>query len=212
MDIASIRKEYRLKTLSEKEVAASPIEQFAYWFNEAVSAEVEEVNAMLLSTSTLQGKPSSRVVLLKDFDSRGMVFFTNYESHKGKELAENPKACLTFFWPQLERQIRLEGEVEKVVESESDEYFFSRPWDSRVGAWVSAQSSRIVSRDELEKSFAQLSMDFKEKGHVPRPSHWGGFRLKPEFFEYWQGRPSRLHDRICYKKKGDAWEIYRLAP
>lgn len=212
MDIASIRKDYKLKSLSENEVDASPIEQFASWFKEAISAKVEEVNAMLLGTSTLQGKPSSRVVLLKDFDHRGMVFFTNYESKKGKELSENPAACLTFFWPQLERQIRIEGLVEKVSESESDEYFFSRPWESRVGAWVSAQSNKIESRDELEKTYEVLAQDFREKGMVPRPSHWGGFRLKPEFFEFWQGRPSRLHDRICYILKGAAWEIYRLAP
>jgi len=212
MDIASIRKDYKLKSLSENEVDASPIEQFASWFKEAISAKVEEVNAMLLGTSTLQGKPSSRVVLLKDFDHRGLVFFTNYESKKGKELSENPAACLTFFWPQLERQIRIEGLVEKVSESESDEYFFSRPWESRVGAWVSAQSNKIESRDELEKTYEVLAQDFREKGMVPRPSHWGGFRLKPEFFEFWQGRPSRLHDRICYIPKGAAWEIYRLAP
>jgi len=212
MDIASIRKEYKLKSLSEKEVTSDPFDQFGIWFKEAIEAETLEVNAMILSTSTINAKPSGRVVLLKDFDQNGFVFFTNYGSQKGAELLENPHASLTFFWPQLERQVRIEGIVEKVSESESKEYFNSRPFESKVGAWVSAQSSIINSREELENKFATLAEEFKQKGEVSKPDFWGGYRLKPSFVEFWQGRPSRLHDRICYESKGNVWEIFRLAP
>lgn len=212
MDIASIRKDYKLKSLSEKEVASQPFEQFGIWFKEAIEAEVPEVNAMVLSTSTLKGKPSARVVLLKDADSHGFVFFTNYQSHKGRELAENPLASLTFFWPQLERQVRIEGLIEKISQKESVEYFNSRPFESRVGAWVSAQSSKINAREELEEKFEVLFSQYQKQGEVPKPDFWGGYRLKPDFVEFWQGRPSRLHDRICYEANGNVWEIYRLAP
>jgi len=212
MDIASIRKDYKLKSLSEKEVTSQPFDQFGIWFKEAIDAEVPEVNAMVLSTSTLEGKPSARVVLMKDFDNCGFVFFTNYQSHKGQELADNPLASLTFFWPQLERQVRIEGTIEKVSQEESVEYFNSRPFESRVGAWVSAQSSKINTREELEEKFEVLFDKFQKQGEVPKPDFWGGYRLKPDFLEFWQGRPSRLHDRICYEAKGNTWEIYRLAP
>jgi pyridoxamine-phosphate oxidase len=212
MDITSIRKEYKLKSLSEKEVASDPFDQFGIWFKEAIEAETLEVNAMVLSTSTIKGKPSARVVLLKDFDTQGFVFFTNYGSQKGAELLENPQGGLTFFWPQLERQVRIEGTVEKVSEAESVEYFNSRPFESRVGAWVSAQSAIIDSREELETKFEALAEEFKQKGEVQKPDFWGGYRLKPDFVEFWQGRPSRLHDRICYESKGAIWKIFRLAP
>lgn len=212
MDIASIRKEYKLKSLSEKEVASNPLDQFGIWFKEAIDVETLEVNAMVLSTSTINGKPSARVVLLKDFDKQGFVFFTNYGSQKGAELLENPNASLTFFWPQLERQVRIEGIVEKVSEAESKEYFNSRPFESRVGAWVSVQSTIITSREELEAKFETLSEEFKQKGEVPKPDFWGGYRLKPDFVEFWQGRPNRLHDRVCYESKGNVWEVFRLAP
>ena len=212
MDIASIRKEYKLKLLSESDVASNPFDQFGIWFKEAIEAETLEVNAMVLSTSTIASKPSARVVLLKDFDTQGFVFFTNYGSQKGVELLANPDASLTFFWPQLERQVRIEGIVEKVSEAESIEYFNSRPFESRVGAWVSAQSTVIKSREELETMFETLSEEFKQKSEVPKPDFWGGYRLKPDFIEFWQGRPSRLHDRVCYESKGNIWEVYRLAP
>lgn len=212
MELSSIRKEYKLKSLSEKEVDSSPISQFSVWFNEALEAKVDEVNAMVLSTSNQSGKPSARVVLLKDFDIKGFVFFTNYNSQKGQELSQNPYASLTFFWSQLERQIRIEGVVEKISKIDSNDYFQSRPWESRIGAWVSAQSSRIDNREQLEVSFEKFSKEFKENGIVPMPDYWGGYLLVPNYFEFWQGRPSRLHDRIGYEKKGEMWNVFRLAP
>jgi pyridoxamine 5'-phosphate oxidase len=212
MDISSIRKDYKLKTLDEKEVASNPFEQFGIWFKEAVQAEVLEVNAMVLSTVSDAGKPSGRVVLLKDFDKKGFVFYTNYGSRKGGELLGNPHANLTFFWPQLERQVRLEGIVEKVSVQESEEYFQSRPFESRVGAWVSAQSAVIESRAELEVKFVELLKEFEAKGSVPKPEYWGGYRLVPTQVEFWQGRPSRLHDRVLYEWVGSEWTKVRLAP
>jgi len=212
MNISAIRKEYKLKSLDEKEVLLLPVEQFGVWFKEAIDAKINEVNAMVLSTSTKKGVPSARVVLLKEYDQKGFVFYTNYGSNKGKELLENPIACLTFFWADLERQVRIEGTVEKVSEQESVDYFNSRPFESRVGAWVSKQSSVIESREVLENEYQHLSEEFKRKGQVPKPEYWGGYRLLPHFVEFWQGRPSRLHDRICYEKEGEVWKKYRLAP
>ncbi len=212
MDIASIRKDYKLKELSEYQIEAKPDKQFEIWFQEAVKAQVPEANAMILSTVGENGRPSARVVLIKDFDENGLIFYTNYKSQKAKEILVNPYASLTFFWPQLERQIRIEGLIEKVSEEESVNYFNSRPWESRVGAWVSNQSSVIESRKILEDLYKELDEKFKSMGTIQKPENWGGFRLKPDFFEFWQGRPSRLHDRLCYEIENKNWKIFRLAP
>ena len=212
MDISSIRKDYKLRSLAELDVQATPYGQFDVWFKEAVSAEVLEVNAMVLSTSSLDGVPSARVVLLKDFNDAGFVFYTNYESQKGKELARNPHASLTFFWPQLERQVRLNGVAEKVSRDESAAYFQSRPVGSQIGALSSPQSQLIVGRQQLEHDFEQYNQEFGEGKPIPMPDYWGGYRLKPFYVEFWQGRPSRLHDRIAYEKVEESWKTYRLAP
>jgi len=212
IDIASIRKDYKLKSLSEDDVLQNAVLQFDIWFKEALAAEVAEPNAMVLSTVGERGKPSSRVVLIKEYDQTGFTFFTNYHSQKGTDMLLNPSACLNFFWPQLERQIRIEGIVEKVSEQESIEYFNSRPWESRVGAWVSNQSSEVSNRKTLEDLFEELNAKFKREGNIPKPSYWGGYLLKPSFIEFWQGRPSRLHDRICYEYENNNWRIFRLAP
>ncbi|MBC6368069.1 pyridoxamine 5'-phosphate oxidase [Algoriphagus sp. AK58] len=211
MKLSEIRKEYTLKSLDVSEVSIDPLRQFKTWFEEAVDAEALEVNAMCLSTIGLDGFPNARIVLLKELD-HGFVFFTNYESEKGKELQAHPKASITFFWPELERQVRIRGEVTKVSNSESDEYFFSRPLGSQIGAWTSPQSREISSREELEAKLKEVEENFK-KNTLLRPAHWGGYRLIPNKLEFWQGRPSRLHDRICYEKQisGD-WKITRLAP
>lgn len=209
--IADIRKDYSLLALNETDIAADPIEQFSRWWNDAVRSEILEVNAMTLATATKDGRPSARIVLLKGFDEKGFVFFTNYNSHKGSELAENPYAALTFFWKEIERQVRIEGVVEKTDAAESDAYFFSRPEGSRIGAWASPQSSIIKSRAVLEENVAKYAGEFKNS--IPRPPHWGGYRVMPLRIEFWQGRSSRLHDRISYTKtdKG-SWKAERLAP
>lgn len=209
-DVADIRKNYSLQTLNESDVAADAIEQFTKWWNEAVNSEIDEVNAMTLATSTLAGKPSARIVLLKDYDENGFVFFTNYNSHKGHTLEDNPNAALTFFWKELERQVRIEGIAEKVTAAESDEYFYSRPIGSRVGAWASPQSSIIDGRTLLDENVEKYSKQFGED--VPRPNFWGGYRIVPAAIEFWQGRSSRLHDRLLYTKTGNDWKIERLAP
>lgn len=210
--IADIRKEYMLETLSESGAESNAIAQFDNWWQEAIKSAVEEVNAMTLSTATRDGKPSARIVLLKDYDENGFVFFTNYESHKGKELADNPQACIVFFWKELERQVRVEGIVEKVSSEESDAYFFSRPAGSQVGAWASPQSKLIVGRKVIEDNVIKYSEQFEEES-ITRPPHWGGYRLKPQLIEFWQGRESRLHDRLQYTLQEDgAWKIERLAP
>lgn len=210
-NIADIRKDYSLHSLDEHDVATNAIEQFVRWWNEAVSSEVAEVNAMTLATATKEGKPSARIVLLKDFNENGFVFFTNYESNKGKILAENPYAALTFFWKEIERQVRIEGTVEKVDAAESDAYFFSRPEGSRIGAWASPQSSVIENRTVLEKNVAFYTNEFKNS--ITRPPHWGGYRVIPLKIEFWQGRRSRLHDRILYTKTAEgSWKAERLAP
>lgn len=210
--IADIRKEYMLETLSESGAESNAIAQFDNWWQEAIKSAVEEVNAMTLSTATRDGKPSARIVLLKDYDENGFVFFTNYESHKGKELADNPQACIVFFWKELERQVRVEGIVEKVSSEESDAYFFSRPAGSQVGAWASPQSKLIAGREVIEDNVIKYSEQFEEES-ITRPPHWGGYRLKPQLIEFWQGRESRLHDRLQYTLQEDgAWKIERLAP
>ena len=209
--IASIRKDYSLKQLSERDVESNPIAQFTNWFNDALTAEVNEPNAMVLSTVSSEGRPASRVVLLKGFDENGFTFFTNYKSRKGIHLKNNPFASLLFFWPELERQIRIEGEVEEVTPQESDDYFNSRPEGSKIGAWVSPQSSIINGREFLESIKILIEGQFANKS-ITRPPNWGGYRLKPILIEFWQGRPNRLHDRIQYKLSNSNWKIERLAP
>jgi pyridoxamine 5'-phosphate oxidase len=210
MNISAIRKDYALKTLEISDVNKNPFEQFHIWLQEAINSEALEVNAMTLSTLGLDGFPNGRIVLLKDIDS-GFVFFTNYESEKGKELENSPKASLTFFWPELDRQVRVNGLVEKVSNEESDDYFFSRPLGSQIGAWASPQSKKIPSRELLEEMKLDVEKEFSNKP-IQRPPHWGGFRLIPNKIEFWQGRPSRLHDRLIFESNEGSWEISRLAP
>jgi pyridoxamine 5'-phosphate oxidase len=212
MSIADIRRDYMKEVLSENQVEQNPFRQFDRWWEEAMKADIDEVNAMTLATVSTDGKPSARIVLLKGYDDYGFVFFTNYESKKGKELYENPQATLLFFWKELERQVRIEGICEKVSEAESDAYFYSRPEGSRIGAWASPQSEVIDSRDILDANLIELEKKFKD-APVTRPPHWGGYRIKPELMEFWQGRPSRLHDRILYFQENSSdWKIARLAP
>lgn len=210
--IADIRKDYKLQSLLEKDVNANAIAQFNNWWQEAINSEIDEVNAMTLATASADGIPAARIVLLKGFDDRGFVFFTNYESFKGMQLAENPRACLVFFWKELERQVRITGLVEKVSDLESDAYFNSRPEGSRIGAWASPQSQVIESREWLQEREKTYVKDFSGKP-LKRPAHWGGYRVKPVTIEFWQGRPSRLHDRLQYTLEGNnEWKIERLAP
>lgn len=212
MHIADIRKDYRLQTLDEAGVAADPIQQFGIWWQEALQSEIVEVNAMTLATANEQGVPSARIVLLKGYDERGFVFFSNYESKKAGDLQVNPMASLVFFWKELERQVRISGRVEKVTELESDQYFQSRPEGSRIGAWASPQSTVISSRQVIEEKVEALQASFEGK-EIPRPLHWGGYRVVPSSIEFWQGRSSRLHDRIQYTlQSDDNWVIDRLAP
>ena len=210
--LSRLRIEYQQRSLNEAEVDPDPFRQFVAWLNEAVAAEVHEPTAMTLATSTLTGVPSARIVLLKGVDDGRFVFFTNYLSRKGRELNQNPNAALVFFWPELERQVRVEGEVSRTSADESEAYFNSRPSASRIGAAASAQSEPIVSRDVLEQRFRELLSQFPE-GNVPRPIDWGGYRLRPRQIEFWQGRRSRLHDRIEYVlDESSKWTIRRLAP
>jgi pyridoxamine 5'-phosphate oxidase len=211
-NIADIRRDYSHKNLSEKDVDANAIKQFERWWDEAVNSRIDEVNAMTLATASADGLPSARIVLLKEFSDKGFVFFTNYESYKAQQLAENPKACLVFFWKELERQVRITGLIQKISGQQSDEYFRSRPESSRIGAWASPQSRIIESRDWLDEKFNEL-VNKMEGTEIKRPPHWGGYVVKPVVIEFWQGRPSRLHDRIQYalEENGD-WKIERLAP
>jgi pyridoxamine 5'-phosphate oxidase len=211
VSIADLRREYSLARLDEKEVSRDPIAEFARWFAEAQAAEVEEPNAMVLATATLEGKPSARVVLLKGFDERGFVFFTDYRSLKGAELEANPRAALVLHWSELERQVRITGDVTRTSAEESAAYYRSRPLGSRLGAWVSHQSQAIPSRDVLEGGLRDVERRFAG-GDVPLPPYWGGYRVKPGAIEFWQGRENRLHDRIRYVKDEGGWRIERLAP
>lgn len=214
IDISAIRDEYKMQSLSKSDVGEHPIEFFRKWFEEAVKADFNEVNAMTLATVDDAGIPHTRVVLLKDIEEEGFVFYTNYQSNKGKQIEKHDKVSLLFFWKELERQVRIEGRIEKISAEKSDEYFNSRPLSSRVGALVSAQSQVIEKRHVLEKKHQQL-MDqaFADPSSIKRPEHWGGYIVKPYFVEFWQGRPNRLHDRIAMEKKADSsWKIYRLAP
>lgn len=211
MDIASIRKDYQFQSLDINDAATSPFDQFEKWWMEAVSSSIDEVNAMTLATINEDGKPSARIVLLKGFDENGFVFFTNYQSNKGKALSVNPFASLVFFWKELERQVRIEGSCVRVSEEASDVYFQSRPLGSRLGAWASPQSEVISNRSVIEKELEAVATRYAE-GVVPRPAHWGGYRVIPENIEFWQGRPSRLHDRLKYSRTSGNWTIQRLAP
>ena len=211
MSIAELRKEYRLAALGEHEVDADPIVQFQRWFREAQEAKVAEPNAMTLATCTPDAYPSARMVLLKGVDARGLVFFTDYRSRKGHELTDNPHAALVFWWHELERQVRVVGAVQRVTREESVAYFTSRPHGARVGAWVSHQSSVLADRATLDAKVEEMMARFAS-GEVPLPDHWGGFRVVPEEFEFWQGRESRLHDRIAYAREGGRWVRRRLSP
>ncbi|AJG20488.1 pyridoxamine 5'-phosphate oxidase [Cupriavidus basilensis] len=209
--LADLRRTYVLGSLSESDVAPDPISQFQRWFDEAIHAKLPEPNAMTLATVDADGQPSARIVLLKAMDTQGFTFFTNYESRKGLDLAANPRAALLFHWVQLERQVRVEGRVEKVTDSESDAYYATRPLGSRLGAWASEQSREVADRTVLEQREADFRAKFGD--NPPRPAHWGGYRLVPTRIEYWQGRPSRLHDRIAYRLAPDgSWQIVRLSP
>ena len=211
-NIADIRRDYSHKSLSESDVDANAIRQFEKWWHEAVSSKIDEVNAMTLATASIDALPSARIVLLKEFNEKGFVFFTNYESYKAQQLAENPKACLVFFWKELERQVRITGLIEKINGKQSDEYFQSRPESSRIGAWASPQSRVIEDRQWLDEKFNEL-VNKMEGTAIPRPPHWGGYIVKPVVIEFWQGRPSRLHDRIQYTlEENGEWKIERLAP
>jgi pyridoxamine 5'-phosphate oxidase len=207
---ADLRQTYARDSLSETDVDPDPIRQFEKWFAQAQAADVPEPNAMSLATVNAQGRPSNRIVLIKGADARGFVFFTSYESAKGHDLAHNPHASLLFFWTELERQIRIEGRVEKTSADESDRYFHSRPLGSRIGAWASIQSS-VTERAALEAREARFAAQYGD--HPPRPPQWGGYRLVPDAIEFWQGRPSRLHDRIKFSRStGGNWQIVRLSP
>lgn len=209
--ISDIRKDYRLRSFSEKDAAPGPFEQFSSWFKEALASNIDEVNAMTLATADPAGRPSARIVLLKGLSESGFEFYSNYESHKAADMDANKNVALVFFWKELERQIRIEGTVEKTTEDKSDEYFNSRPLQSRIGAWASPQSSEIPSRKELEEKVAKVLQKFEGK-EVTRPPFWGGYLVKPVRIEFWQGRASRLHDRIEYNSVNGLWEKRRLAP
>ena len=211
LDLAALRRDYALSSLAEADVDPSPIRQFHRWFADATAAAVLEPNAMTLATATRDGVPSARIVLLKGVDERGFTFFTDYRSRKGAELTENPLAALTFLWKEIERQVRITGAVSRVSTEESEAYFRTRPPGSQLGAWASTQSTVIASRTELEERLQDVTSRFAG-GDVPLPPHWGGFRVEPDEIEFWQGRQSRLHDRLRYTRDASGWKIVRLSP
>lgn len=211
MDLSEIRKEYKLKQLGIETVTQNPIDQLEKWLNEASFTKCPEHNAMTLATTSSEGQPSTRIVLLKYMKKEGIFFFTNYNSRKANDLLMNPKAAASFFWPDIERQVRIEGHVTKAEPEVSDYYFRSRPFESQISAIISPQSSDIAERSSFENDWNQMFLDWSGKDLV-RPDYWGGFLLKPNRFEFWQGRPHRLHDRIIYKKHIDGWQIKRIAP
>ncbi|PCC99281.1 pyridoxamine 5'-phosphate oxidase [Halopseudomonas pelagia] len=210
-ELADLRRDYTRDGLLESQAPAEPLSLFATWFEQAVEIESTEANAMMLATVDDAGQPHLRTLLLKGMDDRGFVFFTNYQSAKGQQLQGHPQAAMTFWWHDLERQVRIEGTVERISDDESDAYYQSRPLGSRLGAWASPQSQVIASRDVLEQNLAQLQQRYADQA-PERPAHWGGFRLKPQLIEFWQGRPSRLHDRLSYRLLESAWQRERLAP
>ncbi|MBW4418043.1 MAG: pyridoxamine 5'-phosphate oxidase [Myxacorys californica WJT36-NPBG1] len=211
ISIADLRQDYTLQALTESEIDLDPFKQFQIWFDQAVQSDLPEPNAMTVATASRDGIPSARIVLLKGFDDRGFVFYTNYNSDKGKQLVENPNAAIVFFWKELERQVRIVGTVEKIAAEESDAYFHSRPVGSQLGAWASEQSDVIRDRAILEQRLEQLKTQYEHK-EIPRPPHWGGFRVRPTEIEFWQGRSNRLHDRLRYRRDKNQWIIERLSP
>lgn len=211
INIADLREDYRYQALLESDVSADPFQQFQLWFDQAVAAELPEPNAMTLATVTTEGRPAARMVLLKGCGPEGFVLYTNYHSRKGQELTQTPYAALVFWWAELERQVRVEGAIRKISDAETDAYFYSRPRGSQIGAWASEQSEVICDRNTLETRLHELEQQYQDCP-IPRPPHWGGYRLTPNLIEFWQGRPNRLHDRLCYRLTDQQWKIERLSP